>query len=178
MAHNWRYIYILIILFNFLTALRSDDLLDQYVRHVERVNRINYQENTDNDLDSNQRNSDRGASVKFFDRYISRRLKSSEHDYDSLSDIPSSDKREKRDASSDIFWTHSEVLDKDGLVTLRWQPRHQEILFRVEAKTRGYVGIGFSPDGKMENADIVLAWVDDRFHRAYLRVSLLKFYLP
>nr|CAI5829275.1 unnamed protein product [Callosobruchus analis] len=38
----------------------------------------------------------------------------------------------------DILWTHSETLDKGGLVVLKWQPRHQEILFRVEARTRGY----------------------------------------
>ncbi|XP_056643238.1 MOXD1 homolog 1 [Diorhabda sublineata] len=93
----------------------TEDLLDQYVKHVENVNNVN------------------------------------ENIY----------RRNRRDTSTDIVWTHSEVLDKEGKVILRWQPRHQEILFRVEAKTRGYVGLGFSPDGKMEKADIILGWVDD-----------------
>lgn len=80
----------------------------------------------------------------------------------------------KREIQSDDFtqWTHVEVLDKVGDVVLRWQPRHQEILFRVEARTRGYVGIGFSPNGGMEGADIVLGWVDDRTSSAYLLVSI------
>ncbi|VEN40094.1 unnamed protein product, partial [Callosobruchus maculatus] len=76
--------------------------------------------------------------------------------------------RERRDVTSDILWTHSETLDKGGLVVLKWQPRHQEILFRVEARTRGYVAIGFSPDGKMENADMVMGWVDDRRNQPFL----------
>nr|CAI5821288.1 unnamed protein product [Callosobruchus analis] len=79
--------------------------------------------------------------------------------------------RERRDVTSDILWTHSETLDKGGLVVLKWQPRHQEILFRVEARTRGYVAIGFSPDGKMENADMVMGWVDDRRNQPFLLVS-------
>ncbi|XP_050299023.1 MOXD1 homolog 1 [Anthonomus grandis grandis] len=70
--------------------------------------------------------------------------------------------------TSDILWTHSMMLDKSGLVTLRWQPRHQEILFRVEAKTLGYVGLGFSPTGSMEGADIVMGWVDDKQSKAVL----------
>ncbi|KAL1497332.1 hypothetical protein ABEB36_008314 [Hypothenemus hampei] len=72
--------------------------------------------------------------------------------------------RDIRDISSDddILWTHSITLDKDSLVILKWQPRHQEILFRVEARTLGYVGIGFSDHGRMEGADIVIGWVDDK----------------
>lgn len=75
-------------------------------------------------------------------------------------------------------WTHSQVLDRDGAVVLRWQPRHQEILFRVEARTMGYVGVGFSPDGSMQRADIVMGWVDDRSLKPVLMVSLLMRPLP
>lgn len=85
--------------------------------------------------------------------------------------------REKRNvvvaAVDDITqWTHSQILDKNRLVVVRWQPRHQEILFRIEARTNGYVGIGFSPDGSMERADIVIGWVDDRTLKPVLMVSL------
>jgi hypothetical protein len=41
----------------------------------------------------------------------------------------------------------------------------------VEARTKGYVAIGFSPDGGKEHADIVMGWVDDRSLRAVLLVS-------
>lgn len=85
--------------------------------------------------------------------------------------------RAKRDSgnSYELYqWTHAEVLDGNkGDVVLRWQPRHQEILFRVEARTMGYVGIGFSPDGGMQGADIVLGWVDDRSGQGYLLVSVV-----
>ncbi|RZC38667.1 MOXD1 -like 1 [Asbolus verrucosus] len=102
-----------------------DDLLDEYVRHIDDVNRISEKPNR-------------------------------------LDQRP----RKRRDVPSQ--WTHSEVLDRVGDVVLRWQPRHQEILFRVEARTKGYVAIGFSPDGGKENADIVLGWVDDNTLRAFL----------
>jgi hypothetical protein len=106
----------------------GDDLLDEYVRHVDDVNRISDKPNK-----SDQRS------------------------------IP---KRNRRDLPNQ--WTHSEILDNVGDVVLRWQPRHREILFRVEARTKGYVAIGFSPDGGKEHADIVMGWVDDRSLRAVL----------
>jgi hypothetical protein len=109
----------------------GDDLLDEYVRHVDDVNRISDKPNK-----SDQRS------------------------------IP---KRNRRDLPNQ--WTHSEILDNVGDVVLRWQPRHREILFRVEARTKGYVAIGFSPDGGKEHADIVMGWVDDRSLRAVLLVS-------
>ncbi|XP_064213511.1 MOXD1 homolog 1 [Tribolium castaneum] len=110
----------IILLFVLVTTTTCDDLLDEYVRHVDDVNKPN--------------------------KVHQRRL--------------------RRDIADK--WTHSEVLDNVGDVVLRWQPRHREILFRVEARTKGYVAIGFSPDGGKENADIVMGWVDDRTLRAYL----------
>lgn len=80
-------------------------------------------------------------------------------------------RRIKRGLQTDMLWTHSEVLDDKGDFVLRWQPRHQEIAFRVEARTKGYLGIGFSPNGGMKGADIVIGWVDDRNGQAYLLVS-------
>lgn len=87
--------------------------------------------------------------------------------------------RRKRDIGSDLNqWTHAEILDSEGDVILRWQPRHQEISFRVEAKTKGYIGIGFSPNGRMEGADMVIGWVDDAIGKAYLNVSCIFYFSP
>lgn len=70
-----------------------------------------------------------------------------------------------------MMWTHTQILDDRGDIILKWQPRHQEIAFRLEANTRGYVGIGFSPSGGMKGADIVVGWVDDRTGQPFLLVS-------
>lgn len=126
--------YYLLVLFFFLST-KADDLLDQYVKHVELVNKFS---DYDHSLDHHKFNSEKS----------SKRL------------------RTKRE--SDIVWTHSVALDSEGFIVLRWQPRHQEILFRIEAKTLGYIGLGFSPNGGMEGADIVIGWVDDKDHKAML----------
>lgn len=117
----------LLILF-FCVLVTNGDLLDEYVRHIDDVNRISEKPN------------------KLDQRRVKRDI------------VPNK-------------WTHSEILDGVGDVVLRWQPRHREILFRVEARTKGYVAIGFSPDGGKKDADIVMGWVDDRTLRAYLMVS-------
>lgn len=152
--YNRHQIYLLLQLFSvFLVTIKADDLLDQYVRHVQLVNNFETNDSSDSNIlhqvDLTSRNSSNNKFNKDFKRL----------------------QRLKRDISSDIDWTHSMALDSDGLVVLRWQPRHQEILFRVEAKTLGYVGIGFSQTGGMAGADIVIAWVDDHSKKAALMVS-------
>ncbi|XP_018561824.1 MOXD1 homolog 1 [Anoplophora glabripennis] len=174
MARNWT-IYVLSVAILLKTSASvTEDLLDQYVRHVGNVNRLGY--DLDSDFKSNQRHGRDYVNKFKRSRYsrLTRKLRSVEDEEEeiasgiSVDEEESGDYRERRDVSSDILWTHSEVLDRDGLVVLRWQPRHQEILFRVEARTRGYVGIGFSPDGGMEKADIVLGWVEDDSGKAVL----------
>lgn len=179
MAHNWRLCIFVAAITLFLKASCSEDLLDLYVKHVERMNRI-----PDND-DTDMKFHTRKNGVSFIDSYLGRRLQSTLEEVteskdgdifsvdllDFLKRPSEEENRVRRDAASDILWTHSENLDKNGSVILRWQPRHQEILFRVEARTRGYVGFGFSPDGKMENADIVIAWVEDHTKKSFLLVS-------
>ncbi|XP_028151667.2 MOXD1 homolog 1 [Diabrotica virgifera virgifera] len=204
MTPKWSDLLIFLIFILQITTNATEDLLDQYVKHVESVNSINY--NLDkrynkkyhhpksrrklhgfNDIDEYFKESQEdtvffdlldsfpkensGSQKPENDRHLLRKRsvvdsgsESPEvEDFDLLPDIDEESKhREKRDASSDIAWTHSETLDREGRIILRWQPRHQEILFRVEAKTRGYIGLGFSSDGKMEKADIILGWVDDK----------------
>ncbi|XP_018333725.1 MOXD1 homolog 1 [Agrilus planipennis] len=136
-------------------CLSSRDLLDQYVAHIEEINNVYTHD------------SQRHLNLDFQDHSAINNHEASKHKLDSFRQ---NDDRVKRDAFSYDFnqWTHSAVLDKNGKVLLRWQPRHQEISFRIEAATRGYIGLGFSPNGGMEGADIVLGWIDDNTGKAYL----------
>jgi hypothetical protein len=70
-------------------------------------------------------------------------------------------------------WTHTVQLGDS--VHLSWNVLEgDEIEFLVEAATRGYVGVGFSPEGGMAAADIMLAWVDDITADVFLVVSSLS----
>ena len=46
----------------------------------------------------------------------------------------------------------------------RWETNdiNKSITFRVEVKTKGWVGFGFSKHGITTEADIVIGWVDER----------------
>lgn len=171
--YNHYPIYLLLHALTATTLVRAEDLLDQYVKHIQLVN----------DVDETNHKIEAPVWPHSDDyAYLSPiRPKRPRRDTQSLID-PVSDlfeqkvisenedvHRQKRE--SDIVWTHSMVLDNNSLVTLRWQPRHQEILFRVEARTLGYVGIGFSETGGMEGADIVMGWVDDQLLKPILLVS-------
>lgn len=137
-------------------SLGVEDLLDQYVRHIDETNTISTVK-TDRKVKDNRFRHKRS-------------VRTSDDSVISPSSLSNRTKRKAASADSNQ-WTHSEFLDKNNSILLRWQPRHQEILFRVEAKTRGYVGIGFSPNGGMEGADIILGWIDDSPpHLAHLLV--------
>lgn len=74
---------------------------------------------------------------------------------------------------SGLNWAHSERLDENGEVVLRWVNSDSSITFRLEAKTLGYVGLGFNSAGNMRGADLVVAWVDDRNGNARILVSFI-----
>lgn len=60
-------------------------------------------------------------------------------------------------------WLRTEVMDGNGLYILDWKIIEKEIVFRVTVNTRGFIGLGFSlKSDKMNDADLILAWVDDR----------------
>ncbi|KAK3914348.1 MOXD1-like protein 1 [Frankliniella fusca] len=65
-------------------------------------------------------------------------------------------------------WSHSTYLDGAGRVRLSWRPRERDVIFQLEAPSRGYLGLGFSGNGAMAGSDIVVAWVDDASGRAHL----------
>lgn len=88
--------------------------------------------------------------------------------------------RSRRNAKEEIkknvpiarAFTRYENLDENGDVILEWDPSDEdEVVFRVTAKTLGYVGIGFNEKGNMIGADILLAWVDDHTGAVNLVVS-------
>ena len=41
---------------------------------------------------------------------------------------------------------------------LAWDTTTDEIIFRITVRTTGWVGFGISPNGEMENSDVILAW--------------------
>lgn len=140
----------LILTFLLRTSNALDDLLEQYVKHVGLVNSVKYEHDQHH---SKYQRRVRGDSGSIFNFGANRKL----NNY-----VNVRDRRDVSDAVDDMNqWTHWEYLDEDRKILLRWQTRHQEILFRLEANTLGYVGIGFSPNGGMEGADIIIGWVDD-----------------
>nr|XP_020635575.1 DBH-like monooxygenase protein 1 isoform X1 [Pogona vitticeps] len=57
-------------------------------------------------------------------------------------------------------YPHSAVLDGASRYRLSWAPESGAIAFRLEVRTQGYVGFGFSPTGAMASADIVVGGLD------------------
>lgn len=71
-------------------------------------------------------------------------------------------------------WFRTEVMDSNGLYILDWKIQSKEIHFQVTVNTRGFIGLGFSHhSGKMTNADLVLAWVDDRTGKPNVLVGFI-----
>ncbi|XP_030746402.1 MOXD1 homolog 2 [Sitophilus oryzae] len=57
-------------------------------------------------------------------------------------------------------WSHSTYLSPDYRLLWSLGPGPQDITFEVQVRTLGYVGFGFSRDGRMAGADMVVGWVD------------------
>lgn len=56
-----------------------------------------------------------------------------------------------------IHWDHSVDLNDDYRVL--WNILGQEITFEVQVRTLGYVGFGFSHDGRLPGSDVAIGWV-------------------
>ncbi|KAM4865747.1 DBH-like monooxygenase protein 1 [Thomomys bottae] len=56
-------------------------------------------------------------------------------------------------------WPHRTALDAEGRYWLGWGQQGSRLAVRLEVRTAGYVGFGFSPTGTMGSADIVVAGV-------------------
>lgn len=58
-----------------------------------------------------------------------------------------------------VEWKHSAVLDNNFLVL--WTPGERDVMFEIQVKTLGYVGLGFTRDDGTVGADMVIGWVDN-----------------
>ncbi|XP_063608834.1 DBH-like monooxygenase protein 1 [Penaeus indicus] len=65
------------------------------------------------------------------------------------------------DAHAHPAHTHVSVLDPEGVFTVFWTPGSEEVVWEIHARTLGWIGFGFSGNGRMAGADIVTAWVAD-----------------
>lgn len=66
-----------------------------------------------------------------------------------------------------LLWDNSADLSDD--FRLQWSIKGNEITFELQVATLGYVGIGFSATGAMDNADMAIGWVDQG--QVYFQVS-------
>lgn len=64
-------------------------------------------------------------------------------------------------SQGEVKWTNEVTLSKDDDFQLKWAADDSNWLtVEMSAVAPGYVSIGFSPDGGMNNSDIVMGWVD------------------
>lgn len=70
-------------------------------------------------------------------------------------------------------WEHSVDMNED--YHLQWNIYGREITFEVQARTLGYIGLGFSPDGQMPGSDVAIGWVSQG--QAHFQVSDVFFLL-
>lgn len=71
-----------------------------------------------------------------------------------------------------MVWTRELVLDEK--FTFRFNNENSEkLILEISAPTRGYVAIGFSPNGGMKGSDIVMAWIDEG-GKAHIKVETCK----
>ncbi len=63
----------------------------------------------------------------------------------------------------DDGFTHAADMDNLGKFIIYWRPAENDndyIIFEVQVKTKGWIGVGFGPIAGMKNADIVIMWID------------------
>lgn len=65
---------------------------------------------------------------------------------------------------TDSPYTHHLIMDPDGKFHLYWYYDNTNVTFEIRAKARGWVALGFSPNGGMADADIVHAYFDSNGH--------------
>lgn len=69
--------------------------------------------------------------------------------------------------SQAMLWENAVDLNDD--FRLHWTIKGGEITFELQVATLGYIGIGFSATGAMDNADMAVGWVDGG--QAYFQVN-------
>jgi hypothetical protein len=71
-------------------------------------------------------------------------------------------------------YMHSKIADEDApnQYQVFWKFDNDTIQFELHCKSRGWVGFGFSPNGGLKGADIVMGWVDDS-GKGQVRVGII-----
>ena len=72
--------------------------------------------------------------------------------------------------SPSLQWEH--LVDFDPNYRLLWSVGSAEVTFEIQARTLGYVGVGFSRDGTLIGADLAVGWIDQG--HVYLQVSVRR----
>lgn len=62
--------------------------------------------------------------------------------------------------TKEVRWDQS--LDLDENFRVFWQIQQPDIVFEVQVRTLGYIGFGFSRNGLIYGADMVIGWVDNK----------------
>jgi hypothetical protein len=65
--------------------------------------------------------------------------------------------------------TYDNTIRLNSDYQLSWTVKHPDIIIEVQARTTGYVGFGFSRDGTIYGADLVIGWFDQK--HAFFKVS-------
>lgn len=72
-------------------------------------------------------------------------------------------------SSNELRLDHS--IDLDDNFRLLWRVKQPDIIFEVQVKTHGYVGIGFARSEYVYGADMFVGWVDT--DHTFFQVSLI-----
>jgi hypothetical protein len=71
------------------------------------------------------------------------------------------------------IWSHQLWLDPYEKFSLKWNISDEEkiITFLCEVETKGWIGLGLSPNGGMKGSDLIIAWINDENGQIYFHVS-------
>ena len=57
-------------------------------------------------------------------------------------------------------YTNKQILVEPDSYILYWNYTDTDIIFEIHANTSGWVGFGISPNGGMENSNVIIAWIN------------------
>jgi hypothetical protein len=66
-------------------------------------------------------------------------------------------------------YPHTVELDDEGMFFLYWEFDEERITFEVHVRTNGWIGLGFTNNGRMPGADMIVGWIKD--DETYFKVN-------
>jgi len=61
---------------------------------------------------------------------------------------------------STSYFANTAILRSPDVYTLSWNFTSEDIIFKAVARTNGWLGFGISPNGGMQNSDMILAFTE------------------